>query len=130
MYLKESKYCSGLMPIIIHSTSPKEFYPVFIMCDSHTLRTLSHFSATKFAIVSCNLKILSIKFVSSQKYTVDQQYKYMWQRLLTDCQTISSSHHAVSSLYTKVEIIYVTEFQKINPEVRYRTSRSACESPM
>lgn len=76
MYLKESKYRTDLITIIIHSTSPKEFYPTFIMCESPTLTIVSYFSATKFEIVSYNLKILSIikKFVSS--YT--QLIKTVW----------------------------------------------------
>lgn len=41
------------------------------MCESHALKILSHFSATKFEIVSYNLKILSIKDCV-QSYTVHQ----------------------------------------------------------
>lgn len=42
------------------------------MCESYTSKILSHFSATKFEIVSYNLKILSIKEVCGQLHTVHQ----------------------------------------------------------
>lgn len=71
MYLEESVNTIVIWyPFIIHSTSPKEFYLDFITCQSPTLKIVSHFSTTKFEIISYNSKILSITEVCLQLYTI------------------------------------------------------------